>query len=104
MCSVRELPAWATVTAAGTGGLMYWLAIYPVDQVKSAIMCDSLNPAERVYPNMGAAFSVRTFLGISPFHLSERCALLGTPPSNCQNTASVLLSAVHTCCLEDVRV
>ena len=31
--SVKELPAWATVTAAGTGGLAYWLVIYPVDQV-----------------------------------------------------------------------
>ena len=61
--SVRDLPAWATVTAAGTGGLMYWLVIYPVDQVKSAIMCDSLNPSERVYPNMSTAFRVGVFQG-----------------------------------------
>ena len=37
---------------------MYWLAIYPVDQVKSAIMCDSLNASERVYPNMATAIRV----------------------------------------------
>jgi hypothetical protein len=43
---------------------MYWLVIYPVDQVKSAIMCDSLNPSERVYPNMSTAFRVGDCLGL----------------------------------------
>lgn len=69
--SVKELPAWATVTAAGTGGLMYWLAIYPVDQVKSAIMCDSLNPSERVYPNMSTAFRVSAKPGHVSAHASN---------------------------------
>lgn len=55
----KELPGILTVAAAGTGGLMYWLAIYPIDQIKSAMQTDSIIKAERKYPTMGAAFSVR---------------------------------------------
>jgi hypothetical protein len=47
-----------TVAAAGTGGLMYWLAIYPIDQVKSAMMTDSIIKSERKYPTMASAFKV----------------------------------------------
>lgn len=60
ICRVQELPGVLTVTAAGTGGLLYWLAIYPIDQIKSAIMTDSINPAERKYPDMATAFRVST--------------------------------------------
>ena len=49
-----------TVTAAGTGGLMYWLAIYPIDQIKSAMMTDSIVKSERKYPTMASAARVST--------------------------------------------
>ena len=41
-----------TVSAAGIGGLMYWLAIYPLDQIKSAMATDSIVFSERKYPTM----------------------------------------------------
>lgn len=41
---------------------MYWLAIYPIDQVKSAIMTDSIVKSERKYPSMASAFQVNWIL------------------------------------------
>ena len=40
------------LSAAGVGGLLYWMMIFPVDVVKSAIMTDSIVPAERKYTGM----------------------------------------------------
>ncbi|CAL8462274.1 g1805 [Coccomyxa elongata] len=54
-CTPKELPGVLTVTAAGTGGLMYWLAIYPIDQIKSAMMTDSIVKSERKFPTMASA-------------------------------------------------
>lgn len=51
-CKVSELPAWSVVSAAGAGGLLYWLLIYPVDVVKSAMAADSIIKGERMYPDM----------------------------------------------------
>eukprot|EP00887_Chlorella_sp_A99_P003975 scaffold11.g3975.t1 len=41
--------------AGGLGGVLYWLAIFPVDVIKSAMMADAIDPAQRKYPNMVAA-------------------------------------------------
>lgn len=35
--------------AGGAGGFFYWSLFYPIDVIKSAIMTDSINPAERQY-------------------------------------------------------
>ena len=40
------------VTAGGLGGMAYWLAIFPVDVVKSAMQTDAIVKAERKYPDM----------------------------------------------------
>lgn len=32
------------MASAGTAGFMYWVAFYPTDVVKSAMMTDSLDP------------------------------------------------------------
>ena len=47
-----------TVTAAGIGGLMYWIAIYPLDQIKSAMATDSIIVSERKYPTMAVTAQV----------------------------------------------
>jgi solute carrier family 25 carnitine/acylcarnitine transporter 20/29 len=39
------------IGAGGFGGILYWLCIYPVDVIKSAMMTDSIIPTERKYPN-----------------------------------------------------
>ena len=57
-----ELPAWVVVSAAGLGGLMYWVAIFPVDQIKSAMQTDAIDPAQRRFPNMAVATQVRSAL------------------------------------------
>ncbi|KAK9842554.1 hypothetical protein WJX81_005801 [Elliptochloris bilobata] len=54
-CRPEDLPSWVVVSAAGIGGLLYWLAIFPVDQVKSAMQTDAIDPAQRRYPTMTAA-------------------------------------------------
>jgi len=69
--SPSDLPAWVVVSAAGFGGLLYWCAIFPVDQVKSAMQTDAIDPAQRRYPTMTAAARVR------PAHGSLRaCSML----------------------------
>lgn len=40
------------LSAAGVGGLLYWMMIFPIDVIKSAIMTDSIVPAERKYTGM----------------------------------------------------
>ena len=47
------------MAAGGTGGILYWLAIFPVDVIKSAMMTDSIDPATRKYPNIPTTARVR---------------------------------------------
>ena len=49
-----------TVTAAGLGGLAYWVTIYPLDQIKSAMSTDSIIVSERKYPTMAVTAQVCT--------------------------------------------
>ena len=57
-CRPADLPAWVVVSAAGLGGLLYWVAIFPVDQVKSAMQTDAISLAERRYPTMAVTVKV----------------------------------------------
>ena len=59
-CKQSELPAPWVITAGGLGGLLYWLAIYPVDVIKSAMATDSIVPKERKYPDMMTTYKVCT--------------------------------------------
>jgi solute carrier family 25 carnitine/acylcarnitine transporter 20/29 len=51
-CETKDLSAGVVMAAGGTGGILYWLAIFPVDVIKSAMMTDSIDPATRKYPNI----------------------------------------------------
>ena len=57
-----------TVTAAGIGGLMYWVAIYPLDQIKSAMATDSIIVSERKYPTMAVTAQVSFRMGVCFVH------------------------------------
>lgn len=59
-CKKTELPAPWVISAGGLGGLLYWLAIYPIDVIKSAMATDSIIPKERKYPDMATTYKVRT--------------------------------------------
>ena len=65
-CKKTELPAPWVITAGGLGGLLYWLAIYPVDVVKSAIATDNIDPSKRKYPDMVTTYKVWTRLQQPP--------------------------------------
>ena len=58
VCRPKDLPGWMTVTAAGLGGLAYWVTIYPLDQIKSAMSTDSIIVSQRKYPNMAVTAQV----------------------------------------------
>ncbi|KAK9906772.1 hypothetical protein WJX75_007691 [Coccomyxa subellipsoidea] len=82
-CTPQELPGIMTVAAAGTGGLMYWLAIYPIDQVKSAMMTDSIIKSERKYPTMASAFKkLYAEGGVPRFFKGWTPCLLRAVPAN----------------------
>lgn len=55
-CKKTELPAAWVITAGGLGGLLYWLAIYPVDVIKSAMATDNIEPSKRKYPDMATTY------------------------------------------------
>lgn len=75
-CKKTELPAPWVITAGGLGGLLYWLAIYPVDVIKSAMATDSIIPKERKYPDMVTTYKVCTHLHalqkLCPLHMRDR--------------------------------
>jgi solute carrier family 25 carnitine/acylcarnitine transporter 20/29 len=44
--------------AAGVGGITYWLAIFPVDVIKSSMQSDTIIKAERKYTDMATTARV----------------------------------------------
>lgn len=45
--SVTNLPAWAVLISAGTGGFLYWFLTYPTDVIKSSMQSDESNIGQR---------------------------------------------------------
>ena len=83
LASPADLPAPAVVGAAGIGGLLYWLAIFPVDVIKSAIQSDSITMAERKYKNpLAAAGALWREGGVSRFYRGFTPCLLRAVPAN----------------------
>ncbi|CAK0772247.1 hypothetical protein CVIRNUC_003943 [Coccomyxa viridis] len=82
-CEPKDLPGWMTVTAAGVGGLMYWVAIYPLDQIKSAMATDSIIVSERKYPTMAVtAQKLWAEGGVTRFFKGWTPCLLRAFPAN----------------------
>lgn len=83
LASPADLPAPAVVGAAGVAGLLYWLAIFPVDVLKSSIQSDSIKAAERKYPTpLEAAGALWTEGGVSRFYRGFTPCLLRAVPAN----------------------
>jgi hypothetical protein len=55
---VSQLPAPVVMGAAGVGGITYWLAIFPVDVIKSSMQSDTIIKAERKYTDMATTARV----------------------------------------------
>jgi solute carrier family 25 carnitine/acylcarnitine transporter 20/29 len=82
-CETKDLPASVILGAGGLGGVLYWLAIYPVDVVKSAMMTDSIVPAARKYPNMLSTLaSLWKEGGIGRFYRGFSPCLMRAVPAN----------------------
>jgi solute carrier family 25 carnitine/acylcarnitine transporter 20/29 len=81
--TINTLPTYKVLAAGALGGLMYWVTVYPIDVVKSAIQCDAPNKSERRFKSTIDAFRQlaregglkRFFVGISP-------CLLRAAPAN----------------------
>ncbi|PNH07796.1 Mitochondrial substrate carrier family protein G [Tetrabaena socialis] len=54
-CSTTELSAGTITACAGLGGITYWLVIFPVDCIKSAMQTDAIAVADRKYKTIGSA-------------------------------------------------
>lgn len=81
--TVKDLPAWGILSAGGIGGTLYWLAIFPVDVVKSAMMTDSIVRSERRYSNMlDCASQLYKEGGIKRFYRGFSPCLLRAIPAN----------------------
>lgn len=78
-CTTAELPGWVVMSGAGFGGLLYWLTIYPVDVVKSAMASDTIIKKDRVYTDMVTTTKVS----------NQACSLLDQMASK--------LHAAHDC-------
>ena len=78
-----DLPALTVVGAAGVGGLLYWLAIFPVDVIKSAIQSDSILPGERRFKGpLHAASALWAEGGVARFYRGFAPCLLRAVPAN----------------------
>lgn len=62
-CKKTELPAAYVISAGGAGGILYWLSIYPIDVIKSAMATDALEPSKRKYPDMATTYKVELCCG-----------------------------------------
>ncbi|KNC81926.1 hypothetical protein SARC_05777 [Sphaeroforma arctica JP610] len=67
--TVQEIPLFQNFLAGGVAGVLYWVAVFPLDVIKSAIMGDAVRPSERKF--RGMADATRALMaegGISRFY------------------------------------
>ncbi|MEW5300939.1 MAG: hypothetical protein WDW38_005150 [Sanguina aurantia] len=78
-----EIPGAVVVLSAGLGGLTYWLAIFPVDCIKSAMQTDNIIKSQRKYTDV---ISTAKLLwgegGVSRFYKGFTPCLLRAIPAN----------------------
>jgi len=82
-CKPTELPAWVVLASAGFGGLCFWATTYPIDQIKSALMCDSIEKSQRTYSGfMDAARKLYASGGIKRFYVGFTPCIIRAAPAN----------------------
>mmetsp|Transcript_18660 Transcript_18660/g.56392 ORF Transcript_18660/g.56392 Transcript_18660/m.56392 type:complete len:308 (+) Transcript_18660:164-1087(+) len=78
-----ELSLPVVVALGGLGGVFYWLAIFPLDVIKSTMQTDDINPAKRKFPTMAsAAKQLYADGGIGRFYKGFTPAILRAMPAN----------------------
>ena len=69
--------------SGGLGGIFYWSFFYPIDVIKSAVMTDKLNPAERRFKGYGDAIgALYKEGGVGRFYRGLFPCLLRASPAN----------------------
>ncbi|KAG1662642.1 hypothetical protein FOA52_009627 [Chlamydomonas sp. UWO 241] len=78
-----EIPGGVVLGAAGLGGLTYWLVIFPVDCVKSAMQTDTIIRADRKYPSfMTTASKLWAEGGVKRFYKGFTPCIMRAMPAN----------------------
>eukprot|EP00210_Caulerpa_lentillifera_P006092 g5820.t1 len=82
-CKTSQLPSSILLSAAGLGGILFWLTVYPLDVMKSAMMSDSIHKSERMYPTlMTTAKKLYEEGGIKRFYRGFSPCLVRAAPAN----------------------
>ncbi|KAL6763619.1 mitochondrial carrier [Haematococcus lacustris] len=82
-CSQADIPGWVVLCSAGLGGVTYWLSIFPVDCIKSAMQTDSIVRSERKYPDfITTAQKLWAEGGIKRFYKGFTPCIIRAAPAN----------------------
>lgn len=82
-CSVPELPLGTVAAAGGFGGLLYWVGVFPIDVIKSAMMTDTIVKGERQFPTMmSTAKKLWAEGGLGRFYRGFTPCILRSCPAN----------------------
>ncbi|EGD79686.1 hypothetical protein PTSG_10670 [Salpingoeca rosetta] len=66
---VDDLPVLFNFACGGIAGLMYWVTTYPTDVLKSVLMSDAIDPAQRRHPTYAAAARyIHSSFGVAGFY------------------------------------
>lgn len=82
-CKTTDLSGGVVMACGGLGGILYWLTIFPVDQVKSAMQTDSIHKGQRKFPSM--ATTVRLLWadgGLKRFYKGFTPCIIRAAPAN----------------------
>jgi solute carrier family 25 carnitine/acylcarnitine transporter 20/29 len=80
---VSQLHPAVVVALGGLGGIFYWMTIFPVDAVKSAMQTDDLRKPERKFPTMASAVKqLYAEGGIGRFYKGFTPAIIRAAPAN----------------------
>ena len=83
-CKQADLPMSAVFLSGGFGGTLYWVAIFPLDVLKSTIQSDALAASEKVYGTTmsQAAATLYKEGGVGRFYKGFAPCLLRSVPAN----------------------
>ncbi|GAX76347.1 hypothetical protein CEUSTIGMA_g3793.t1 [Chlamydomonas eustigma] len=82
-CTQAEIPGAVVTAAAGLGGCTYWLAIFPVDCIKSAMQTDTVLRSQRKYTDfLTTAKLLWAEGGIKRFYKGFTPCIIRAAPAN----------------------
>eukprot|EP00798_Chlamydomonas_sp_ICE-L_P010018 gene10018-7905_t len=82
-CTPAEIPGGIVMGAAGLGGLTYWMVIFPVDQIKSAMQTDSIIKPDRRFSSVSATAKILwSEGGVKRFYKGFTPCIIRAMPAN----------------------